>query len=319
MTKRERVIAVLEGKTVDCVPSGFSLHFPATCNSGDEGVKAHLDYFKESEADIAKIMNENLVPAPYIGCPYPESYKLVEGYPKQLLDTQVEFTKKILAGIDEDLFTMGTLHGICASGLHPIEKSGVEYEKARDLQLKSLRENEKETLAAFERITDGMIELVKGYKEAGVDAIYYAALGAETKWLTDKEFDKWFKPFDLKIMKAIKDEGMYCFLHICKDGLNMDRYQGYDEYCDAVNWGVYEVPYTLEEGRKLFPTSVIMGGLKNRSGVLVDGTEEEITKEVHDVINGFGKERFILGADCTLATEQDMDKLRAAVRAARNI
>ena len=29
---------------------------------------------------------------------------------------------------------------------------------------------------------------------------------------------------DLKIMKAIKDGYGYCFLHMCKSGLNMKRY-----------------------------------------------------------------------------------------------
>ncbi|MFR2985507.1 MAG: hypothetical protein ACLTMD_05415 [Clostridium sp.] len=41
-------------------------------------------------------------------------------------------------------------------------------------------------------------------------------------------------------MKAIKDAGGYCFLHICKDQLNMDRYKDYGPYADVVNWGVYE-------------------------------------------------------------------------------
>ena len=136
---------------------------------------------------------------------------------------------------------------------------------------------------------------------------------------SDEEFDKWIKPFDLKIMKAIKEAGMYCFLHICKDGLNMQRYRDYASLSDVVNWGVYEVPFSLEEGRKLFPGCTIMGGLRNRSGVLVDGSAEEIREEVRSVINGFGRTGFILGADCTLATEQDMGRLRAAIEAAQDM
>ena len=119
-------------------------------------------------------------------------------------------------------------------------------------------------------------------------------------------------------MKAIKDAGMYCILHICKDGLNMQRYQGYGDFADVVNWGVYEVPFSMEAGRALFSDCTIMGGLRNRSGVLVDGTDEEIESEVHSTIEAFGEKGLILGADCTLATEQDMRKLRIAVEAAHN-
>lgn len=60
-----------------------------------------------------------------------------------------------------------------------------------------------------------------------------------------------------------------------------------------------------------------MGGLPNRHGVLVDGPAEAVKEETRRIINTFGKTGFILGADCTLATEQDMELLKAAVEAAR--
>lgn len=115
----------------------------------------------------------------------------------------------------------------------------------------------------------------------GVDSVYYAGLGAETRWYTDEEFAKWIKPFDLKIMKAIKDAGGYCFLHMCKSGLNMKRYdEDYAALSDVVNWGVYEAPMSLEDGKKQFPGKTILGGLENRSGVLVDGDEYDVRREV---------------------------------------
>ena len=321
MTKRDRVLRAIRKEPVDFVPSCFSLHFPKEKNSGEAGVRAHLDFFRDTCADIAKIMNENLVPSPGMGSSFPEAYADVRAFGRDadFIVDQIDFTKRILDGLDDEYFTLGTLHGICASALHPIERSGIDYEKARDLQLLSLREAEGTTLSAFNRIADGLCGLVEGYKEAGVDAIYYAALGGEPRWFSDEEFDKWIKPFDLKIMKAIKEAGMYCFLHICKDGLNMQRYRDYASLSDVVNWGVYEVPFSLEEGRKLFPGCTIMGGLRNRSGVLVDGSAEEIREEVRSVINGFGRTGFILGADCTLATEQDMGRLRAAIEAAQDM
>ena len=321
MTKRDRVLRAIRKEPVDFVPSCFSLHFPKEKNSGEAGVRAHLDFFRDTGADIAKIMNENLVPSPGMGSSFPEAYADVRAFGRDtdFIVDQIDFTKRILDGLDDEYFTLGTLHGICASALHPIERSGIDYEKARDLQLLSLREAEGTTLSAFNRIADGLCGLVEGYKEAGVDAIYYATLGGEPRWFSDEEFDKWIKPFDLKIMKAIKEAGMYCFLHICKDGLNMQRYRDYASLSDVVNWGVYEVPFSLEEGRKLFPGCTIMGGLRNRSGVLVDGSAEEIREEVRSVINGFGRTGFILGADCTLATEQDMGRLRAAIEAAQDM
>lgn len=319
MNKKERVIAAIEKRTVDYIPSCFSLHFPADQNSGEAGVNAHLEFFKESDTDIDKIMNENLVPSPAPGSVFPEAYAKVAEMDLvgTIVRDQIAFAKEIVGKTEKNSFIIGTLHGICASGLHPIEKSGYAYEEARKIQRDSLLKDEKTTLSAFQHITDAMCELAKGYKEAGCDAVYFASLGGEYDCFTPEEFRKWIMPYDIQIMKAIREAGLYCFLHICKSNLDMERYRDYGSEADVVNWGVYEAPFTLEEGRKLFPEATIMGGLRNRSGVLVNGSDEEIAAEVRGIIEGFGKKGFILGADCTLATEQDMHKLSVAIQASR--
>ena len=320
MDKRERVLAVLKGEKPDRVPACFSLHFPEDRNSGEAGVKAHIDFFRDSGADVYKIMNENLVPVPYPGCTFPEAYKSVGPFSKDsgFIRTQIDFTKRILDASDGHGFTMGTLHGICASALHPIEKSGIPYEEARLLQLESLRRDRDTVKAAFDRVAEALILFVHGYAEAGVDSVFYAALGAEYRYFSDEEFCEFIKPYDLMIMDEIRKCGMYCFLHICKDRLDMSRYEGYGKHADAVNWGVYEAPFSLEAGRKLFSGCAVMGGLPNRSGVLADGSDEEIEKTVHSILDSFGTDNFILGADCTLSTDQDLSKVRAAVRALEN-
>ena len=62
MNKKERVIAAIRGDVPDHVPVGFSLHFPRTAKTVEEDLKFHLDFFRETDTDIIKIMNENLVP-----------------------------------------------------------------------------------------------------------------------------------------------------------------------------------------------------------------------------------------------------------------
>lgn len=319
MTKKERVIAAINNKEVSGIPSSFSLHFPQDKKMGEECVKAHLKFFEETDTDICKIMNENLIPV-FGEIHSPEDYDRL--IPKMTMDDdfmkrQIELTKAILDGCEKDVFTMGTLHGICASGIHPIEQAGINYYAARQMQVDFLRWNEEKMLSAMQRITDVLCDLARAYIEAGVDSVYYAALGGEKCFFTDEEFAKWIKPFDLQIMDAIRDAGGYCFLHICKEELNMERYREYAEHADVINWGVYEAPYSLEKGRDLFGGKTIMGGLPNRSGVLVDGTEKEIEEEVESIISNFGSKGFILGADCTLATEQDLEKVKIAVNAAR--
>lgn len=321
MNKRERVIAAIEGREVDSIPSSFSLHFPEEVAYGDAAVDAHLDFFKKTDTDILKLMNENLLP--YMGeIEKAEDYKAVRFSVKdQFMVDELDLVKKVLAGCDEECFSMLTLHGITASAIHPLEKmkAAFDYDGARAHLSKLFNENHVPVVDAMKRIADGMCDLIRESMRLGIDGIYYAALGGEYRYFTDEQFATHIEPLDKMILSAIKEAGGYCFLHICKDGLNMDRYGDYGDYCDVVNWGIYEAPFSLEAGRKMFPEKTIMGGLANRSGVLVDGSPEQITEEVRKVIALTGKRRFILGADCTLATEQDLSRVHTAVQAAREV
>lgn len=316
MTKRERVIAAIAKQPVDAIPAGFSLHFPTQINSGAAAVNAHLDFFKATDTDILKIMNENLTPD--VGeILVPDDWNKIPTYSlgDDFMQAQLAIVEGILDGCDHNGYIVGTIHGICASAIHPIE-ARYGYEAVRDLFCAHLRSNKKPMLAAWGRIADGMAALARRQIEMGVDAIYYAALGGESKWFTDEEFAECIEPFDRKILSAVHEAGGKTILHICKDGLNMQRYAGYGDLVDVVNWGVYETHFSLEEGRKLFPNAAIMGGLANRSGVLVDGTPDELAAAVQKVVDSFGTSGFILGADCTLATEHPYGSIRTAVDAA---
>ena len=111
MTKRERVIAAIQQKDLDGIPSGFSLHFPEEKKHGEACVKAHLDFFHDTDTDICKIMNENLIPV-FGTIHTPDDYNrliprmtMEDGFMKD----QMALTKEILARCDKDVFTMGTL------------------------------------------------------------------------------------------------------------------------------------------------------------------------------------------------------------------
>ena len=321
MNKKERVLKAINKEAVDYVPCCFSLHFPKDQSFGEAGIKAHLDFFEKSDTDIIKIMNENLLPCSG-NMRDADSYNaLCSGFSikSAFMQAQLDLTKEILDRAGGDAFSVGTLHGTTASAIHPLENMGVSYAEARETLAAFLRENPGKMLSALSKITDTLSDLARKYVEAGVDGVYYAALGGESRYFTDEEFSAWIEPFDKQIMTAISEAGGKVFLHICKDRLNMDRYVSYAGYADVVNWGVHAAPLSLEAGRRLFGGKTVMGGLPDRHGVLVDGTDEEIRETVTGIISSYGKTGFILGADCTLATEQDMHKLHVAISACRKI
>lgn len=316
MTKKERMLAAIQKLPVDHVPACFSLHFPKEMASGDAAVKAHLDFARQTDVDVMKIMNENLVPE--IGdMKSPEDWRKIPTYNRHssFMEQQLNMVKRILDQAGGELYSLATIHGICASAIHPIE-ARYGYVPVREIQAAHFRQNKTPMLDAFHRIADAMCDLAVACIEAGADGIYYAALGAEKHYFTDEEFAEAIEPFDRQILSAIKGAGGHTFMHICKENLQMTRYRHYQDLCDVVNWGIYEAPYSLEEGRRLFPNATIMGGLANRSGVLVEGSLEELGQTVRSIIDGFGDKGFILGADCTLPTEIPYERIMAAVHAA---
>lgn len=316
MNQKERVLAAIARQEVDHVPSLFSLHFPADITDHDAIVQAHLDFFRRTGCDVSKIMNENLVPlAGELN--NPADWDKVAAFDRHapFMQKQLRLVEDIMAQLSPDSYAIATMHGITASAIHPFE-ARYGYVPIREMFCRHLREDPRPVAAAMDRIADGMIDYARACMALGVDGIYYASLGGERHFFTDEEFAAYIAPVDLKIMRGIREAGGQVFLHICKEDLNMERYRAYGPLADVVNWGVYEAPYGLEDGRRLFPDSAILGGLANRSGVLVHGTDEELTQAVRDIIRGFGKKGFLLGADCTLPTEIPYEKIAVAVQAA---
>ncbi|MFA6688211.1 MAG: uroporphyrinogen decarboxylase family protein [Sphaerochaetaceae bacterium] len=318
MNKRERVMAVLEGRKPDGIPSSFSLHFPTHANHGQEGIKAHLDFFSETDVDIIKIMNENLTPS-VSGISRPEDWKRIPSFSRNspFIVAQADFVKRIRDSYEEDAPCLCTIHGICASTVHPMRPQYQDLYEIRNIQLAHYRKDPTVYLDATKRIAEAQCYMVEKVIEAGADGIYFAALGGEKHLYSDEEFATVVKPYDLQIMKTCKDMGKIVVLHMCKKNLDMLRFKDYAPYCDIVNWGIYENDISLEQGMEIFPNKTIMGGLANRSGVLVEGSEQALVEAVHHLTKKMEGKKFILGADCTLPTDISPDRIRTAVMAAR--
>lgn len=319
MNKRDRVMAVIAGKEPDAIPSSFSLHFPAEVKKGEAGIKAHLEFFTETDVDIMKVMNENLTPS-VSGISRPDDWKKIPTYTRHdtFITAQADFVKRIRDSYQEDALCLCTIHGICASMVHPMRPQYQALYDIRAIQLAHYRENPQVYLDATKRIAESQCYMVEEVIKAGADGIYYAALGGEKDIYTDEEFATVLKPYDLQIMNACKAMGKPVVLHMCKKHLAIDRFRDYADSCDIVNWGIYENDISMEEGMKVFPGKTVMGGLANRSGVLVDGTEQQLVDEVHRLVGEMKSKKFILGADCTLPTDIPYSRIRTAVKAARD-
>ncbi|MDY6866971.1 MAG: uroporphyrinogen decarboxylase family protein [Chloroflexota bacterium] len=161
-------------------------------------------------------------------------------------------------------------------------------------------------------IAESLAEFAQACLGAGADGIYYAAQGGEADRFEENIFTEIIKPHDLTILNAIREKSDFNIVHICGDTVRLHQYSDY--LGDVINWAAtaqHNIP--LAAGKKLFDRTNL-GGLDNR-GVIVDGVLKEIPQAVWNVIDSFGVRGLILGADCTLPTDIDIEHIHAVMEA----
>ncbi len=314
MNERERVFNLLKGKEVDRTPVGFWLHFPEDKHHGDAAIKAHLEFMEQSGTDILKIMNENLL---YDGeskiCSTADLDKF-RGYSRKdkIFIDQMDIIKRIADQTQGRYPLLATIHGLIASIFHGTGFAGNYSTMGYGLSVFN-REQPEKMKKVFEIYTETLMEFVDCSLEAGADGIFYAALGGERNWFFHDEYMEYVSVYEQKLYEHIKEKTKFDVLHICKSDIDFERFTVLKP--TIVNWGIYHNNVSLTEGMKLFPDSIMLGGFPDRTGVLVDGTEEEIEAHTKEVLKEMEGKPFIVGADCTLPTEIALDRIRSVVHA----
>jgi uroporphyrinogen decarboxylase len=309
MDKRELLVATLNGENTERIPCGFWHHFSEENSVGTSSVQAHLDFFRAIDADILKVMNEHL----YVidqKIDKPEDWKKLtpQAFVNSPYPAYIEEFKAIKKALPAEVPIFATVHGVLVSAYHATQLPG-HFSDPNNLVSRHLRQDPESVANGLQSIADTLITFCNHLVDAGVDGIYYAALGGESYRFTPEIFNSYVKPFDEQIIKAINDLGTLSILHICKDQVMLPLYQGIS--ASIVNWATHECSYDLRQGRRLFPNSTLLGGFDDRSGVLVDGTISEIGEEVEAIVALAGREHLIFGADCTLPNDVDLWRLRA--------
>ena len=312
MNKRERVMKTFRGEKPDRVPTGFWYHFSPDCVYGEKAVQAHLDFFESSGTDLCKIMNDNL-------CPNDQTINTAEDWlhfkrysmEEEFIKRQLDLIHDIAVRMEGKAVILATVHELVPCACHILGREALSKYGPATLGV-MVRENPEAMHNCFHELAEYIKEFAGKCIEAGADGIYFASLGGERRMFSDDEFEEFIAQYERDILASVSDVPCFNILHMCKADLNLERYIEYP--ADVLNWGVYEDNISLEEGRKLFgEDKVYLGGMDDRDGVFVTGTEEEITATARQVVKKFGWHNFILGADCTLPTNLPSANIRAAV------
>ena len=303
MNKVERMRAVLAGEIADRIPASFWFHFSEDQAHGGESVKAHLDFYRQADLDFLKIMNEH----PYqveTRIKNPIDWRKLKPAPlsSDFYQAQLDEIKMIADQLAGECLTATTIFNPFSSGNHASNRLVTEHLKA----------DPESVNIGLATIAESLAEFALACLEAGVDGIYFSAQGGEADRFEEHEFLEFIKPHDLTVLNAINGLGELNIVHICRDNVRLHLYCNYPGA--VFNWAVTAPSnLSLKSGKKLFNRTVL-GGMDNR-GVIVNGSQVDIEKAVHQIIRTVGPRNLILGADCTLPTEISIDHIQAAIEA----
>ena len=313
MTKRERVIRAMQNQPVDRPPVGFWFHFSREDSLGQRCVDAHLRYYNNVDVDIAKLMCDG-----YFDYPNPVAKAVKEpgdwyamqplGPDSEFIRGQVERAKAVKAGLKSDCLV---LYNVFA----PF--SSIRFGTSDELVMRHLREDPRAIEYALDVIAQDNALLCEKLTEAGIDGVYYCVQGGEKDRFTPDEYRRYITPSDLKVLEHANRFSGYNVLHCCGwAGIpnNLEVWRDYP--AAAVNWACFIENMGLSEGKEFIGGKCVLGGFDNRAtGLMYNGTREEIQEFTRELVQKSGSTGVMLGADCTLPATVDVNHIQWVVDA----
>ena len=318
MTKRERVTAAFQGKSVDHVPVCMWQHVPQKYWADDKEFAAfQVNAWKQTDVDFMKLSGDKYFPWP---SPELETIKSADelyklqplGAGHSYIREQIERAKVVVGALGPDCVTLQLVFA-------PL--SYLRLKVGYPAMMRLIRENPDAMKHACDVIAEDVKLLVRGLIcEAGVDGIFYSVQNGEIDRFTADEYAAWVRPSDKKVLDYANTLSAMNAIHFCAWEQIPNRLSVWADYKGpVVSWSRYMDIMDIDEAKKHFGCTV-WGGFDNRPGTLLyTGTKEEVGQEARALIAKGGKTGFILGADCSIHNELNPERIRWVADVAHGI
>ena len=167
----------------------------------------------------------------------------------------------------------------------------------------------------LESIAETSIAFARATIEAGADGFFYATQEATLDELSEPEFERLGKAYDLRVLGALDDRAWLTVLHVCRESIMAEVVADYP--VAAINWDSHRNFPSLAEAPRIWPGTTLVGG-SDRYGAILNGTPEETAAEVRAAMDAVGGRRLIVSAGCSLPLarpDANLDAARRAVQA----
>lgn len=304
-SKLERIDAALAGGTPDVVPFSAWYHFGLHYLPGHVHAEAEVSFFEHFDLDFLKVMDDYMYPLP---SEMREVMKPSDWHRLKAVDPwdYSEYT--------EQLSALKIIGNKLKGRAYFIDTIFSPWTVARNLAWKHheahRREHPDDLLAGLATITENICRFVKAAIDVGASGIFYSIAGATEEYMTEAEYERFGKPFDLKVLDAAKGAHMNV-LHVHGSRTYFDLVKEYP--VKAVNWSDRDATNpTLAKARTLTP-KCLMGGIDEVNAK--EMTTAELTQQIADAVARTQGRGFICTPGCSVKTNIYEHSIKAMAEA----
>jgi uroporphyrinogen decarboxylase len=305
---------------VEHTPVGFWFHYAEDEKEDgfknpaifDINIEGHKKFYAEFKPDFVKIMTDGFFVYP------DEAFQKAEkaadlravkpiGENHPWIEKQVAFAKTLAEVWGDEVLSFYNV--FAPSALFRFARADVEG--VAETLAGFIDEDAGAVDYAFNVVAKDSAALVRRIvREGGASGVYYSTQdisGGETP-----ERRRLVEVNDMTVLNAANDVSRYNILHICGYAGCRNNLAHFIDYpAQIVNWAATVEGVSLIQGKKLFKNKPVIGGFDNtKNGVLYKGSREEIEAETERLLAENGVPGIILGADCTIPRDIDIQHLQ---------
>ncbi len=321
-TPRERLERLLRGEAVDRPPVALWRHFPVDDQRARDLAESHVRFCRAYGWDLLKVSPAASYPLLAWGLQdewrgdvwgrrfithrpiqRPEDWtRLTLPHPRQ---GALGMTLDALAFITDAL---GPQVPVVQTIFSPLIQA--KYLVGEEALLVHMRRHPQALLEGLSRITEATMAYLEALASVPVAGIFYAIQHAQYAWLSEEEYRRFGRPFDLALLEYARERFWLLMLHLHGQDIMFHLFTDYP--VDIWHWHDRETSPTLAEALEQVP-GVVCGGLHRETLLL--GTPQQVQAEAREAYRQTQGRRWMLGTGCVLALTTPEGNLRAARQA----
>ena len=323
--KRQRLETVVRGEPADRVPVALWRHFPGDDQDPQALSAAHAAFQREFDFDFLKVSPASSfcvedwgVEHYYDGNPEgarryrrrvvqepADWYRLEElDVTRGALGRQLECLRSLAAELPDT--------PLVQTIFNPLAQA--RYLAGDERLLIHMRTHPEALLAGLETITRTTERFVAEVMGTGAAGIFLAVQSASYRIMSEEEYRRFGRPFDLRVLEACGPRAWFCVLHIHGTDVMFDLLADYP--VQAINWHDRETPPALMDALSR-TSAALIGGLRQWE-TMVCGTPADVQREAADAIAQTGGRRLILGTGCVTPVVAPIINIRAVRQVVEN-